>query len=396
MANTNPPKTVAIIGSHPRTREQFDFTRTDCDIWVFNEALTYDWCKRADVVFQLHKPVVFRSKTNRNDPGHYDWLQRTDIPTIIMQEQYPDVPNSEAYPLDEVLAMSPGFSYLTSSVAYAIALAILRNYERIEIYGAEMETGTEYGHQRQGMAFWIGIAVGRGIEVEHHSPTFWAAQLYGYDGDVRIDMSHYEQRIQLLVEQRDKLQAAHNDVVEKVNALIKAFIKSYKADQSALDTLILGCGQSAIDFGMMDGALQVNEQYLERCKIMLDESGTYLIVRQELEGKARAGADQKENYYRDVHVKGDRLNMARKKLRTNANREIREKLAADFAKKLADYIKACTLTGMGNGIFQENMLLMQIYDQTLGAQGKANELEVDMLEDVRIMEAELENMPDYR
>jgi len=392
-------KTVAIIGSHPRTRGDFDFARTDCDIWVFNEAISQDWCKRADAVFQLHKPVIFRSKINHNDPNHYEWLQSTDIP-VIMQERFEDVPTSERYPIEDVLALAPGFSYLTSSVAYAIALAIVRGYERIEIYGAEMETGTEYGHQRQGMAFWIGIAVGRGIEVEHMSPTFWSAPLYGYEGDVRIDMSHYEQRAEVLREQRDKIQDEHDKQAEQVARLLKAFIKDYKTDQSQLDNLIVAVAQSVHDYGVMDGALQINEYYLERCKIMQEESGTYLIGRQELEGRARAGAEERDEQFRNAHVRADRLQRARKKLHTNANQEMRTHLAGEFSKKLADYIKACTLTGVGSGVFQENMLLIQTYDKMLGAQGVDEAIEMDltpdMNEDIRVMEAELENLPDYR
>ena len=174
--------TVAIVGSHPRTRANFDFSRTDCDIWTFNESLGNPndaWCLRADAVFQMHKPVIWRSKANRSHAGHYEWLQGHNTPTIFMQDAYADVPKSECYPLEDVLALTPSFRYLTSSVAYAIALAVLKGYKRIEIYGAEMETGTEYGHQRQGMAFWIGLAIGKGIEVEHISPTFWYAPLYG-------------------------------------------------------------------------------------------------------------------------------------------------------------------------------------------------------------------------
>jgi hypothetical protein len=393
--------TVAIIGSHPRTRDQFDFDREDCSIWVFNEAMAQEWCTRADAVFQLHKPVVFRSATNRNDPKHYEWLQSHNTPEIIMQEQYPDVPNSSRYPIEDVLALAPGFGYLTSSVAYAIALAIVREYKRIELYGAEMETNTEYGHQRQGMAFWIGVAVGRGIEVEHVSPTFWNAPLYGYEGDVRVDMSHYEGRIEALRDQRDKIQQAHDQQTEQINQVVNAFIKDYKADQSRLDDIVVAVAQSAHDFGVMDGALQVNEQYLERCKIMLEESGTYLIVRQELEGKARAGADERDEQLRNVHVRADRLQQARKKLRTNSNQDIRAGLAGDFSKKLADYIKVCTLTGIGSGCFQENMLLLQTYDKLLGSQG-VDEVEVvtdphsaQMKQDVAVLEGELEDLSNH-
>jgi hypothetical protein len=394
--------TVAIVGSHPRTRTEFDFTRTDCDVWVFNEALgdpKQGWCSRADAVFQMHKPVVFRSKTNRNHSEHYEWLKSADVP-VFMQERYKDVTSSVRYPLDEVLALTPGFRYLTSSVAEAIALAIHEGYKRIDIYGAEMETGTEYGHQRQGMAFWIGVAVGRGIEVVHHSPTFWKAPLYGYDGDTRIDMDVYRERIALLSEKRDEVQEAHEKALAAISNIVESFVKDYKTDQSQLDALIVQAGQAGHDFGVIDGALQVNEQYLDRCQVMLEESGTYLIVRQELEGKFHAGNKEKTDKLNELHVRSDRLSKARKALMTNENTTIRRERADTFYKHLADFIKYSTLTGMGAGIMQENAILLQSYDnltRAMGAQrdefvGETDTVVVDMESDITVLDDELEEI----
>jgi hypothetical protein len=392
--------TVAIVGSHPRTRAEFDFERTDCDIWTFNEALgdpKQEWCSRADAVFQIHKPVIFRSVTNRNHAGHYEWLKSTDVP-VIMQEAYEDVPASEAYPLDEVLALTPGFRYLTSSVAEAIALAIHKGYKRIEIYGAEMETNTEYGHQRQGMAFWIGVAVGKGIEVIHRSDTFWNQPLYGYEGNTRVEMDHYRQRIAALSDKRAEVEAKHTGFVGAINNLISNFIKDYKTDQSQLDALITQAGQTAHDFGMIDGALQSNEQYLDRCMVMQEESGDYIIVRQEIEGKAYAGHKEKTERLNQTHVRSDRLSKARQKLMTNANAEIRKGLANEFGAKLADYIKMCTWAGMGSGIMHENMMLLQAYDtltRAMGGQVEVKEepeqtLETEWQADAKVLEDELD------
>ena len=95
--NMTQKATVAIVGSHPRTRSAFDFTRTDCDVWIFNEALAdpSGWCKRADAVFQMHNPAIWRSPLNRNDPKHYNWLKSGDTPEVIMQEYYEDVPSRQ-------------------------------------------------------------------------------------------------------------------------------------------------------------------------------------------------------------------------------------------------------------------------------------------------------------
>ena len=362
-------KTVAIVGGHPDTRSMFDWEREDCDVWIFNEALKGDWCKRADAVFQMHQPTIWRASTNRNDPKHYEWLQQQDNPTIWMIDQFEDVPKSEKYPLEEVLALVPRFGYFTSSVAYAIALAIYQQYDRIEVYGVEMETGTEYSHQRTGVAFWLGVAVGRGIDVEHYTYKFWKAPLYGYEGNARIEIEWYEKRIDGFIAARDANLKKYEAAMKTVADIVGAFVKSYKADQSHLDDAIIYAGQCAHDFGMIDGAMQVNEKYLEKSKAMLDETGDYMIVRQEYEGNAHAGLKMKQEEFNHVHVNANLLGQHRKKLLTSANMERRQWLAKEFKRLFDKYIEKSTMTGVGNGIFMENREMLKLYDQLLNAEG---------------------------
>ena len=363
-------KTVAIIGSHSDTRDNFDWEREDCDVWVFNEAVKGDWCKRSDAVFQMHQPTIWRASTNRNDPKHYEWLQQQDNPTIWMIDKFEDVPKSEKYPLEGVLAMVPRFGYFTSSVAYAIALAIYQQYDRIEVYGVEMATGTEYAHQRVGVAFWLGVAVGKGIDVEHYTRQFWEAPLYGYEGNARIDIEWYEKRIETLKPVCEDMLKKYDGAMNTVKSIIGAFIKSYKADQSHLDDAIIYSGQCAHNFGIVDGAMQVIERYLENSKTMLDETGDYLIVRQEYEGNAYKGMKMKEDELNKVHSSATLLQAHRKKLLTSANQERREYLAKEFKRLFEKYIEKSTMTGVGTGIFMENRDLMGVYDQLLRASGE--------------------------
>jgi len=164
--------TVAIVGSHPRTRLEFDFNRTDCDIWIFNEALSNGTFPRADAVFQMHVPPIWRNPANRNDAHHFEWLQEPkDGTEVYMQDQYPDVPRSVRYPLEEVTERF-GVRHFTSSIAYALALACFKGYKRMEVYGVEMETNTEYQYQRDGVTLWLGVAMGLGIKVDAHISMF--------------------------------------------------------------------------------------------------------------------------------------------------------------------------------------------------------------------------------
>lgn len=186
---------VAIVGSHPATKHYAPFDDPEYDIWVFNEAANIDWCKRASGVFQMHDPSVYRSPHNRTDKKHWEWLQEAhDDLYIWMQEKDPDVPNSSAYPWKNVVKkLLPGFKwasgeqieYATSTVAYAIALAVWLEYDQIDMYGVDMESNTEYIYQRDCVAFWTGLALGRGIKVVQHSGAgLYDVPLYGYDGQI--------------------------------------------------------------------------------------------------------------------------------------------------------------------------------------------------------------------
>jgi hypothetical protein len=367
--------TLAIVGSHPKTRDNFDFTRTDCDIWGFNEALKEEWFTRADAIFQLHDPVIFRSATNRNDPNHYHWLQTQTECVVYMQDKYDDVPMSERYPLEDAMALSPGYTYFTSTVAYALALAILQGYKRIEIYGVEMETNTEYAHQRPGVAFWIGIAIAHGIEVIHHSSSnLLVAPLYGFEGNVKLPLEYYQERIVLFADHFEKSNQQTEKVIAMIRGVLGNFINSYKADLSPLNNLIVALGQNVKNSGIFDGAKQVNERYLDRCEKMMAESGDYMIVRQEYEGGA-AGASrnikERNETLKEIAIK---LGEKRDALNTNDNREKRQQLVKDFMAATDEYIKACGLLGMEKGIMQENFDLMLRVDTLIGKESQPVEI----------------------
>lgn len=75
---------------------------------------------------------------------------------------------NENFPMDEVPEEQ---RYFTNSVCYMIAMAIFEGYERIELYGVNQAGMFEYMEQRRGVEFWIGYALGRGIEVYINEPS---------------------------------------------------------------------------------------------------------------------------------------------------------------------------------------------------------------------------------
>ena len=188
---------VAIVGTHSKTRSLAPYDDPSVDIWVLNESATdapdgERWVKRCDAVFQMHDPMVFESLHNLSDPKHYEWLRQPHEFPIWMQEANPDIPASVKYPREEMkeelfcnfyqgLKQKDREVY-DSSMDFAIALAVHLGYKEIQIYGVEVEADTEYLRQREGIKFWHGYALGRGITVRTYcGDAMFDRPVYGYE-----------------------------------------------------------------------------------------------------------------------------------------------------------------------------------------------------------------------
>lgn len=174
---------VAIVGSDYRSMGYAPWGNNEIEIWGFNEHLPA--YPRFDVGFQIHTHEVMSG-----GEAHKNWLRVMEKP-VYMREKYEEYPTSIAYPFEDVFnltrhilqgtsAVKP-LKFLTSSVPYAIALAILQNRPRIEVYGVEMSSDVkEYTYQREGFAFWIGFAGGKGIPLlVHCGNSIFDKPIYG-------------------------------------------------------------------------------------------------------------------------------------------------------------------------------------------------------------------------
>ena len=155
--------TVALVGFAETTRDLAPWDDPDTEIWGLNEAYLQPFMKRWDRWFQLHPEDNFNRDTNTNDPDHPKWLRKKHKKPIYLQEAYPYIPDAIKYPLDEVIANYG--DYLMSSFAFMLALAMLEGFERIELYGFEMGTHTEYHYQKANAEYLIGFARGAGFDV---------------------------------------------------------------------------------------------------------------------------------------------------------------------------------------------------------------------------------------
>lgn len=355
-----------------------DFDRTDCDIWVFNEALKMEWVKRADAVFQMHLEAIWRNPKNRNDPEHYKWLASGETPTVYMQDVYPDVPKSVRYPLDEIKqTLLPRFSwhgkqrdgktYFTSTFCYALALAIYAaQYKTIEIHGVEMETDTEYRYQRDGVTFWMGIALGRGMTVKAFC-NFFDFPLYGYEGEATLDNDEFDRRLKELAPQIEAAKAKYQEAARVASDKVTAYLEKYDDPQGVIDALKAQVIE-AYNTHVISGAAQENERYKAKRDAMLAESGAFAFSRQEFEMAARGIAQDHDKAQKEYNAVAVACGMMFEKTKVK-NQARRKHALREFAGYARKYIEKAMWVGLAYGALQENARYLEIMDKFIKAAG---------------------------
>lgn len=278
---------VCIVGSNKLTLPLVDWGQ-DADYWVFNEMAAFPWAKKVTGVFQMHVPAIWRNTKNTNHAGHYAWLQEKHGYPIYMQDAYPDVPDCEKYPFDEICAaLLPGLSrksgegvrYFTSSAAYALALAIYKGYKEIEIVGIEMASDTEYARQRDGVTFWMGIAIGRGVRVTLQDKSLLLrGHLYGYTGEVTLQRQRLEIVARALAPQAERSKAAAFEGAGKIDLLLKQLAEERKQDkaQKLYADLISAMNEQndrLFQYGVATGQLAITQQYIGEVDALIAASG---------------------------------------------------------------------------------------------------------------------------
>ena len=354
------PKKLAIVGSHPATRELAPYDDPDYEIWLFNEsAQKPEVYRRWDALLQIHKPEVYTSLENWVNKEHWAWLQQdhgySDITgrrkQIFMQDVDPRVPNSTKYPLDEVLRLTP-YRYLRSSPALSLALALyLNRWSVIELYGSELTSNTEYAYQATNYAFWIGYAHGLGVDLRLKC---WEKEffqpIYGFDGEFDIDRGIFRERAKL----HEQAWKTNENVLEKVRNRIDSAMLKNDCDQVA--KLLIEAENVALADGESAGQLGEAERYAER---------TNPISRQEYE---RVSAQMQIDYNRllqQVYHIGGKSEYVWNVWRQNGNNAALNQLRA-FTKERLQVAYDC---GARKGAFIENLFYLQEYDQRLTAAG---------------------------
>lgn len=174
---------VAILGASSPSKWAANSLPPDWELHGMN--LTHRFLTRsADRYFQMHH------RNHNGDgnalwgrpPDHAEFLKTCGIP-VFMQDVDSEIPTSVRYPLEDVVKrFGP---YLTSTVAYMLALALYEGVDEIMLLGIYMKAGTEYAEQRPCVEYLLGAAKAMGVPVTLPAGCDLAqAPLYGYSEDV--------------------------------------------------------------------------------------------------------------------------------------------------------------------------------------------------------------------
>lgn len=277
-----------------------------------------------DALFEMHKPDWFQRKEIEKSQEYWEWLQQPHPYPIYMQEVMPEVPASVRYPYEEIVAdLFPRLlradeinPYFTSSFSFLMAMAIHQRFERVELYGLEMATNTEYAYQKPGGEFMIGLAVGRGIEVAlAPNSQVCKALVYGYQGVPFITRERLEEIHAHFRNEYDARRLVAEEAVAKYNA-------SQEKDKDGPQLLDLMASAQAYE-----GAWKLAEFFLNR--------SDYYISRQQLEIHLPDYVRAKEAHKGNANVLKGEYDYLKK--RNGGSRAVTEKWAEYLAARANMY-----------------------------------------------------------
>jgi hypothetical protein len=222
-----PGKKVSIVG-FAGSWQLAPFNDPTWEIWGLNEL--YLMIPRWTRWFEIHSRKVYEEDKKRTS-DHILALRAMTCP-VYMHQHYDDIPASVSYPLPVVAEVfanpAGGKPYLTNSISYMIALAILEGFSEISVYGVDMATDSEYSIQRPSCEYFLGFAHGRGCKLTlppdcellktdflygYETPEIerWNARMLAREADLNQKLAQIDAQIAQATEARAQYRGALQD-----------------------------------------------------------------------------------------------------------------------------------------------------------------------------------------
>jgi hypothetical protein len=211
-------KKIAIVGFARPHRDEAPYDDPSWEIWGVNDA--WSFMPRADRWFETHSRQIHEWELRRAK-GHLEFLATFAGP-IYMIEHYDHIPSSVEYPLADIIE-DIGRVYLTSSIAYMLALAIHEKPDDIGMWGVDMASQSEYAVQRPCCEWLIGVAEGRGIKVTlPDACLLMRGKLYGRgdlnDAGEKLTTNQMQERLRDLSERQRYWESVVSDAKRRLDA----------------------------------------------------------------------------------------------------------------------------------------------------------------------------------
>ena len=136
--------------------------------------------------YEIHKPEL----TAERHPKHLEWLAETSIEVWVQDDHAEEWVGiiRHSYPIEEVQALAPHANYLGGTFSYMVAHAVLEKVDKISFHWMAkgvLRSKHEPRDAQPSLDYWLGLAEGRGIEVDCGDlwllRSWWGGR-YGYDG----------------------------------------------------------------------------------------------------------------------------------------------------------------------------------------------------------------------
>lgn len=308
----------------------------------------------------MHSPDIYASGVNDVRSSHWSWLQQRHGKPIYMQHADERVPDSVEYPLESV-ASSLGlpFKYFELSAAYALALALTLDYDEIHIYGMDLVSDTEYKYQADCWRFWIGVAIGKGVELGLHcNAGLFSSKLYGYEGELALGSEYFTGR-------HSSLDALWRNADKQLSNQRRALERALAADDhDKAGRLAAGMIESALLCGNYAGAMSQAEYFAGY--------GDVIVSRQEYEKRAAQAQKDGEAKKPSMYHAGGKAEYVWNVWRASRSAQARDQ----FARLVKEQLELAYDVGALHGVYTECLSYLSEYDGRLQAAGGEKSLKV--------------------
>ena len=270
--------TIALVGRAGSSRHLIPEIADDTAVFTIGVCHNLEEIPHIEAMVEIH-PLWLLDHPAYNKKMR-KWLnEERDFP-LYMMEAYPAIPGALRFPIEKVTEeyLSKNIRgdevnrYYTSSFDYLMGLALLHKPKKVINLGFDMATDTEYYYQREGAAFWLGIAAGLGVEVvvPNECPMLHS-RMYAYEGTQGI---RYD-RLDALFKQSQEWLELSDKEFNKLNDTLPEGAKENPSPEEQKRYKALG--RLRDDYFLKSGATQSLEQL--RDEFTMGD----LISRQEIE-----------------------------------------------------------------------------------------------------------------